>query len=157
MAYFGKFTDIPKAEDRYSNHCVDGKCVHCGECCADLLPLTPGELEIIRRYVKKHNVQEHRQAPFWNRNATDLTCPFRNQQTQRCDIYPARPLICKEFICSKSLMDAHNDRDLIHKSRKVYSLRYEIFGNSECLQLLTAVCMEAAKRMGKTRGSTKRI
>lgn len=136
MGYYCSIMDAPSPEECYSNHCVDGKCTHCGECCADLLPLTPGELEIIKRYVKKHKIKEHRQAPFWDRNATDLTCPFRNQQTKRCDIYPARPLICKEFICSKSLMDAHRDRDLIHSSRKVYSLRYEIFRNAECLKLL---------------------
>lgn len=136
MGHYRSITELPAAEDCYSNHCVDGKCSHCGECCADLLPLTPGELEIIKRYVKKHKVKEHRQAPFYDRNATDPTCPFRNQQTQRCDIYSARPLICRHFICSKTLMDARNDRDLIHSSRKVYSLRYEIFGNPECLKLL---------------------
>lgn len=62
MGWHGKITDAA-LEDFYSNHCIDGKCIHCGECCADLLPLTPGELEIIRRYVKKHKIREHRQAP----------------------------------------------------------------------------------------------
>ena len=147
MGWHGKITDAA-TEDFYSNHCVDGKCNHCGECCADLLPLTPGELEIIRRYVKKHKITEHRQAPFWDRNATDLTCPFRNQHTKRCDIYPARPYICKEFICSKSLMEARKDRDLIHQGRKVYSLRWEIFENPESLHLLTAACMECVRRLG---------
>lgn len=90
MGWHGKITDAAM-EDFYSNHCVDGKCTHCGECCADLLPLTVGELERIRRYVKKHKIKEHRQAPFYDRKATDLTCPFRNQQTKRCDIYPRDP------------------------------------------------------------------
>lgn len=147
MGWHGKIADAA-LEDFYSNHCVDGECTHCGECCADLLPLTPGELEIIRRYVKKHKIKEHRQAPFWDRNATDLTCPFRNQQTKRCDIYQVRPYICKEFICRKSLLDARKDRDLIHKDRKVYSLRWEIFENPECLRLLTSACAEAVRRFG---------
>lgn len=147
MGWHGKITDAA-LEDFYSNHCIDGQCTHCGECCADLLPLTPGELERIRRYVKKHKVKEHRQAPFYDRNATDLTCPFRNQQTKRCDIYPARPLICRMFICSKDIMEAHKDRDEIHKGRKVYSLRWEIFENPESIQLLTAACMEGVKRFG---------
>ena len=146
MGHYRNILDIPPPEVAYSNNCRDGQCTHCGECCADLLPLTPGELEKIRRYVKKHNIKEHRQAPFWDRGATDLTCPFRNQQTQRCDVYPARPLICKAFICSKELMKAHEDRDLITASRKVHSLRWEIFGNPECVNLIASVCLRAAQK-----------
>lgn len=146
MPHYHSVMDIPKPEDSYSNKCVEGECTHCGECCADLLPLTKGELEILKRYAKKHSLKEHRQAPFWDRKATDLTCPFRNQQTQRCDAYPARPLICKAFICSKELMKAREDRDLISASRKVYSLRWEIFGNPECVELIAGVCLKAAQK-----------
>lgn len=144
MAHYQSIYDVPQPEDCYSNKCVNGKCTNCGECCADLLPLTKGELEILKRYAKKHGLKEHRQAPFWDPKATDLTCPFRNQQTQRCDVYSARPLICRSFICSKELMQAHADRDEITKDRKIYSLRWEIFGNPECLDLLAQVCMKAA-------------
>ena len=139
MAHYRHISELQSPAEFYSNHCINGECTHCGECCADLLPLTPGELENIKRYVRKHNIKEHRQAPFWDPNATDLTCPFRNQQAKRCDIYPARPFICRHFICSKSLMEARNDRDLIHSTRKVYSLRHEIFGNPECLKFLHLV------------------
>lgn len=146
MGHYRSVFDVPPPEVAYSNKCQDGKCSNCGECCADLLPLTRGELEKIRRYVKKHNVKEHRQAPFWDRGATDLTCPFRNQQTKQCDIYPARPLICRHFICSKSLMEARIDRDLIHESRDVYSLRWEIFGNPECHRLIAGTLAKAIMR-----------
>lgn len=146
MPHYDSIMDVPSPEERYSNNCIDGKCSHCGECCADLLPLTKGELEILKRYARKHNLKEHRQSPFWDPKATDLTCPFRNQQTKRCDVYPVRPLICKSFICSKKLMDAHEDRDLISASRKTYSLRWEIFGNPECIELIAGVCLKAAIR-----------
>lgn len=147
MPHYTSIYDLP-TDDAYSNKCVGGKCTHCGECCADMLPLTKGELEILKRYAKKHNLKEHRQAPFWDPKATDLTCPFRNQQTQqtqRCDVYPVRPLICKTFICSKELLQAHADRDEITKDRKIYSLRWEIFENPECVDLLTQVCLKAAR------------
>ena len=144
MAHYQSIYDVPQPEECYSNKCVNGKCTNCGECCADLLPLTKGELEILKRYAKKHGLKEHRQAPFWDPKATDMTCPFRNQKTHRCDVYSVRPLICRSFICSKELMQAHADRDEITKDRKIYSLRWEIFGNTECLDLLAKVCMKAA-------------
>lgn len=144
MPYFGSILDLPKEEEMYSNNCVDGQCSGCGQCCADFLPLTKGELKIMKAYARKHGLKEHRQAPFWDPYATDLTCPFRNQHTRKCDIYAVRPQICRSFICSKTLMDAKNDRDLIHKTRKVYSLRYEIFGNPECISFLTAACAKVA-------------
>lgn len=144
MAYYGSIQDVPPGDTTYANNCVDGKCSNCGECCVDLLPLTKAELERLRRYAREHNLKEHRQAPFWDPKATDLTCPFRNQQTQHCDVYPARPLICRSFICSKELMQAHADRDELTKDRKIHSLRWEIFRNPECLDLLAKACMKAA-------------
>lgn len=138
MAYF-KVEDLPKHVGTYENNCIDGKCSGCGECCVDLLPLTPAEISRIKEYVKKHRVQEHRQAPFFDQNATDLSCPFRNQQTKTCEVYPVRPYICRSFICSKTREDAVRDRDLIHKDRAVHSLRWEVFENPEALVFIMAV------------------
>ena len=136
MAYYGSYLDLPTDGSEYSNNCVGGKCSNCGECCADLLPLTDAEVEKLKRYARAHNLKEHRQAPFFDQTAIDLTCPFRNEQTKRCDVYPVRPLICREFICTKSLQQAHHDRNLVHLSRRVCSLRYVIFGNSESLDFI---------------------
>lgn len=144
MAYYGSIREVPPGDTTYANNCVDGKCSNCGNCCVDLLPLTKGELQRLRRYVREHNLKEHRQAPFWDPNATDLTCPFRNQQTQKCEVYPVRPLICRSFTCAKPLDVAKRDRDDIHKTRKVMSLRYEVFGNMETVALLTVACMHGA-------------
>lgn len=144
MAYYGSIQDVPPGDTTYANHCVDGKCSNCGNCCVDLLPLTKSELERLRRYACEHSLKEHRQAPFWDPNATDLTCPFRNQHTQKCEVYPVRPLICRSFTCAKPLDVAKRDRDEIHKTRQVVSLRYEVFGNTETVALLTAACMRGA-------------
>lgn len=144
MAYYGSIQEAPPADATYENNCVDGKCSNCGNCCTDFLPLTKGELDRLYNYAKSHGLKEHRQAPFWDKNATDLTCPFRNQQTQKCEVYPVRPLICRSFTCAKPLDVAKHDRDEIHKARKVMSLRYEIFGNPECVALLTAACLRGA-------------
>ena len=127
-------------EERYKNSCVNGKCSGCGECCTDLLPLTDAELKRLKDYAKRHNLRENRHSCFWDKNATDLTCPFLNKDTSKCDVYPIRPVICREFICSKEYEQAIADRDFItSQSRTIRSLRFEVFGNSESLDLLQRI------------------
>ena len=138
MAYF-RLEELPDHVGSYTNNCIDGKCSGCGECCVDLLPVTPAEIRRIREYVRKHDIKEHRQAPFFDPNATDLSCLFRNQQTKKCEVYPARPYICRTFTCAKTREDAIRDRDLIHKERDVHSLRWEVFENPEALVFLARV------------------
>lgn len=148
MAYF-KIVDFPAIVDNYTNNCIDGVCSGCGECCVDLLPVTPAEISRIKEYVRKHNVKEHRQAPFYDPSVTDLSCPFRNQQTKKCEVYPVRPYICRTFTCAKIREDAIRDRDLVHKERAVHSLRWEIFGNPEAVAFIAAVVrMEQEARYG---------
>ena len=144
MSYYGSVKDLPPGEKTYANNCVNGQCSNCGNCCVDLLPLTKGELERLRQYARKHNLKEHRQAPFWDPKATDLTCPFRNQHTKKCAVYPVRPLICRSFNCAKPLDEALRDRDQIHETREVVSLRYEVFGNLECVAFITSACLRGA-------------
>lgn len=109
--YYGKAADKPG--NTYRCNCVDGKCSGCGGCCTDMLPLTAKELQRIKIYAREHNLQEHRQAPFFDPGAFDLTCPFRNEPEQRCDIYPVRPKICRNFICSKPRPVVLAERDRI--------------------------------------------
>jgi len=142
MAYYGSYLDLPADGSEYSNNCINGKCSNCGECCSDLLPLTDAEVWQIKRYAKAHNLKEHRQAPFFDPKAADLTCPFRNEQIKRCEVYAVRPLICREFICTKSLQQAHHDRNLVHESCSARSLRYEMFGNSETLDFVRGVMLQ---------------
>lgn len=148
MAYI-KVEDLPNHVGNYANNCIDGMCSGCGECCVDLLPVTPAEISRIREYVRKHNINEHRQAPFFDLKATDLSCPFRNQQTKKCEVYPARPYICRSFTCAKTREDAIRDRGLVYKERAVHSLRWEIFGNPEAVAFIAAVVtMERKVRYG---------
>ena len=39
----GKASALLNASGICSNNCIDGHCSGCGECCADLLPLTKGD------------------------------------------------------------------------------------------------------------------
>lgn len=141
MSSYGSFEKVlSNPGQNYVNNCKDGQCSNCGECCTDLLPLTIGELNRIKSYVKKHHLKENRHNIFWDKKAIDLTCPFRNSKNSKCDIYNIRPAICREFICSKSIEKAHEDRDrILSQDRNNYSLRYEVFGNPETVFLINGV------------------
>ena len=121
-------------EPRIQCHCVDGRCVGCGECCSDFLPVTEKEVKRLKQYARKHHLTEHRHNFLFA--SQDCTCPFRNGQTQKCDVYEVRPLICRSFSCTKSLDNARRDRDRISIGREERSMRFEIFGNDENLDLL---------------------
>ena len=100
MPVVSSLDHLPTDGEFYSNNCVDGHCIGCGECCTDLLPTTRREIVRLRDYAKKHQLKEHRLPAGAALESVDLTCPFRNETTKRCEVYPVRPLICRAFICS---------------------------------------------------------
>lgn len=146
MSYYGSIAELPKDGESYRCNCIDGKCSGCGECCTDLLPLSEQEVKRIKEYAKKRGLKEHRQEPFFDLAATDFSCPFRDPIAKKCDIYPVRPNICRSFICTKNLEDAKRERDFIHQTRRVRSLKYEVFGNTETINFSSMVIACAGKR-----------
>ena len=40
-------------EDNIYKFCKDGKCIQCGKCCSNLLPMSRKEVDTIRRYISK--------------------------------------------------------------------------------------------------------
>ena len=80
-----------------------GKCTQCGACCSNYLPMTQKEIAVIHRFVKKHSVKEFRHLFPVSSGYFDMTCPFMDDSKlkEKCRIYPVRPEICKQFICSK--------------------------------------------------------
>lgn len=135
MAFYKNAQEVVDAGETYENHCdKNGKCSNCGRCCSDLLPMTRDELQRLKDYAKRHHLIEHRERPFFDPNAIDMSCPFRNNETRRCDVYPVRPQICRQFLCSKPKEQSFAARDELHKTRSVYSLRSQVFGNDEIIQ-----------------------
>ena len=84
------------------NYTAHGQCSNCGECCSNLLPISEREIKEIRRYIRVNDVKEHKHNGPTMTPTLDLTCPFRNDAKQCCDIYPVRPFICRDFKCDKS-------------------------------------------------------
>lgn len=111
----------------------NGKCSGCGNCCSDLLPVTDEELEVIRKYVKKHRIKS--QVPKVV-NGVYLMCPFRS--TKGCVIYEVRPQICKSFVCNKPIPTLEEAKRLafIKAGGKPVSMKWEIFKDPQDLEYL---------------------
>lgn len=110
---------------------VNGKCSGCGECCTDMLPMTQSEINNIKSYIKKHNIQEHNYMPKTVKESINMMCPFRNEDKKSCDIYEVRPSICRAFLCRHSSADIRKNKILdFSKDYKVVFVRKEFF-NSE--------------------------
>ncbi|MBP5460739.1 MAG: YkgJ family cysteine cluster protein [Lachnospiraceae bacterium] len=106
----------------------DGKCSQCGSCCSDFLPVGKHELKRIRDYVKKHEIKQRRHcAPFVQKIEIDMVCPFRNSDDKRCEIYPVRPAICRDFRCDKPQKGIWADRAKYESQFSVVSMRETFF------------------------------
>lgn len=82
----------------------DGKCIGCGNCCSNLLPLTNKEIREIKKYIEKHNIKKQDHKLFvLAKNQIDMMCPFLDDSKpkHKCTIYEVRPFICRDFICSR--------------------------------------------------------
>lgn len=104
----------------------DGKCVGCGSCCSNYLPITQEEIVSIHRYVKKHNVKQYKHLFPVAEITLDMTCPFMDDSKlkDKCRIYPVRPEICKQFICSRKKKPFNGH----WKHYDVVDMREEFFG-----------------------------
>lgn len=106
----------------------NGRCVGCGACCSNLLPMRQKEIKIIQRYIKEHGIKEQKAPAVFAKQLFDMTCPFMRKDVSkdRCTIYPVRPEICRDFKCDKA---RHND--WFHGSRDGFMLidvREKFFG-----------------------------
>lgn len=119
-------------QEEFNNGTYDltdnGKCTQCGACCSNLLPMTDSEIETIRKYIKNHNIKEHRHILPLAEQTLDLTCPFLNDSkpNEKCDIYEVRPRVCRYFICDPKKRHPV-DVKYASKCRNVF-VREEFFG-----------------------------
>lgn len=117
-------------EDNIYNFTKDGKCSSCGNCCSNILPMSNKEIEIIHRYILKHNIRESKHILPVAKLPYDMTCPFRDNGKKICTIYPVRPEICRQFICDSEKRAKHN-RKLIGQTREIVLVREEFFGGMD--------------------------
>lgn len=114
-------------EDVIHDFTNDGECSKCGNCCGRILPLSKKEIDIIRNYIKKHDIKEKKNIFPYKNKLIDFTCPFRDNTLKICTIYKVRPKICKEFICNDEERAKVNRKNLLKENRKVIDMRKEFF------------------------------
>lgn len=123
---FAKFEEYQRTEKKVVDLTDNGKCVGCGNCCSNRLPLSNKEKIVIRNYIKKHNIKPQIHCVPLADKIVDLTCPFmRNFGNKRCVIYDVRPRVCREFLCSEGSLKADMDYVLNYE---VTNVRKEFFG-----------------------------
>lgn len=102
--------------NNHKDYTINNECSNCGNCCTSILPMTQAELSRIKKYVKKQKIKIQI-SNFPLSNVRDLTCPFRNNTSNKCLIYHIRPMICKDYICNVA-PDPNNISDKL-KNNKV--------------------------------------
>lgn len=107
----------------------NGECTNCGACCSNNLPMTEEEVKDIRRYVRRNHIQEQRHLPVVLAGPVlDLTCPFRDNQSQTCVIYTVRPAICRDFRCNKPPLEMNAAVASYRNALRDVNVRQTFFG-----------------------------
>ena len=110
-------------------HC-NGKCSNCGGCCIPWLPLTYKEIDTIKDYISKHNIKP---IPLQEGNDYYFDCCFHDRKNKRCTIYPVRPEVCKNFICSASNSKIKRDRYYYDRRADVNGVHLDRFTTMDLL------------------------
>lgn len=85
-------------------------CSDCNDCCGALSYISNEEYTRLKKFFTKDKLGKKIYQSALNRvltktkelDALYLVCPLSNG-LKRCDIYPMRPAICRDFHCSKEL------------------------------------------------------
>lgn len=129
---FNEWNTNAKEDVEHGNYdnTINGVCSECGECCSNRLPMSQKEINQIKIYIKEHNIVEQKHGVFALAKASiDLTCPFLDdtKKIHKCTIYPVRPQVCKEYICSSGKRFVPSSLVLDGKHPNVY-VRQTFFG-----------------------------
>ena len=119
--------NINEIQIKITDFTKNGKCSNCGECCTRFLPISSKEKKEIIRYLEKHDISLTLFSfPYNFDQSLVLLCPFRDDGHKKCLIYPVRPSICKNTICSNS--------DSSIKQKNLLTRRYPIVDMLDLLE-----------------------
>lgn len=129
MAKIGTLDDmISETTDNVQDFTVDGECSNCGNCCSNFLPISDREITRIKRYIERHDVKEQIRCFPTAAPMVDMQCPFRDEITKKCLIYPVRPAICVDFRCDKQETEIRLNKSLYHGKYAPVDMRFVFFG-----------------------------
>lgn len=120
----------------------NGECSRCGSCCGLFIPFTDEELQLIKDYVKVNNIKPTNNRII-NGNQLIAQCCFYDRENKKCNIYPVRPYVCKDFMCNhkdwKKRRDMYEKRtpwnSTLHKDRKCGTFDDLIYGDYNVILL----------------------
>lgn len=123
---------LDEMENGVYDFAENGKCIGCGQCCSNYLPISSREKKEIRRYIEKHGIKENKaKANFLAKQPEiDMTCPFldNSKPNDKCEIYEVRPQICRIFQCNIPPSKVKVNKELFHKKYMPVDMRAEFFG-----------------------------
>lgn len=119
---------------------TNGQCSNCGRCCADMLPLTKKDIQIVKSYVKNNKIK-----PFAIDLLDPMRCPFRDAVNKKCIIYEKRPTICRNFICNKE--PTPQDAFIYDGDVMIQSLRKAIFNDDKQEKMFEKMFCSALEQM----------
>lgn len=109
-----------KVTDNTCNH----QCSRCGECCSLFIPFTDKELATLKEYVKKHNIQPEDRIVG---NDFYASCCFFDRKNHVCNVYEARPYVCRAFKCDhKDWLKRRDEYELRAKYNSTLSKKFII-------------------------------
>ena len=119
---------VEDMENGVFNFCKDGKCIGCGNCCSDFLPLSQSEIKDIKRYIEKKHIEATKRNLVLTKTL-DMVCPFLDdtEDCDKCKIYPVRPQICRVFKCDTPPSKVKANKELFWRDRKPCSMRQTFF------------------------------
>jgi len=124
-------------DDMIVNKCCDHQCSCCGSCCAEFLPLTRKEVFKIIDYLAEHKEIKCSHSIDKDKKNVYGFCPFLNEHTNRCNIYPIRPFVCRNFKCDKDIKTLKAERieyakradyNAFDDKKPIVSLHFLFFG-----------------------------
>ena len=83
----------------------NGNCSRCGGCCSVLLPITQTELDLLKKYVKKHGITRQNHETGAEKGITvDAVCPLLQYEGEytTCLAEEVKPYVCRQYLCNMS-------------------------------------------------------
>lgn len=123
-------------ENNFQQAFGNDSCVRCGRCCANVLMLSDHEIQVIRKYIKRHNIQVQNHNVIGMKEDANI-CPFKKQSISYdgekhinegtfCAIYPVRPSICRSYSCNPKFRQTMN-----YDNVKAINMLFTFGGNNQ--------------------------
>jgi len=103
------------------DYTVNGVCSNCNKCCMEYVAINKREIKEIKEYIKKNNVGKINH--YDKAGRFRKICPFRDDENEKCTIYPVRPLLCRIWMCD---IDFNKEHGYEKEVAEIFESQYNI-------------------------------